>query len=357
MIYYRKNFGFGKLQSNISIGDSSMVMQNGHNFPVDNTQYFKLIIWDQLTYPNPANDPNLEIVTAHYLSSNVYGITRAEEGTTAVSHSAGDSCSLTLTAGLSSDDLFVIGSARVDETNIGNGKTLYYDNTSGIALLKYAHITGTGDMLSAYWDSNGDGRIDSNKIAIDFSESLTGTLPVTNGGTGQTTAQTAIDSLTNAPSGVNKQVWTTNGTNGAWADNYWGKSDDAYMYAGSNYLLMSANTQRGNANVFTYTKYKEAVIFTPGTYRVTFDLSNQGNGSSHAYGRIYKNDVAYGTERVDSSTGGNWSSFSEDLVFAKGDLVQLYSKCDGYYNLVQNFRIYVINNNIWDASNWVVNLD
>ncbi len=60
-----------------------------------------MIIWDSVTYPNPADDPNLEIVTANYSGSlNVYTISRAQENTVAVSHSSGASCAMTITAGV-----------------------------------------------------------------------------------------------------------------------------------------------------------------------------------------------------------------------------------------------------------------
>lgn len=48
---------------------------------------------------------------------------------------------------------------------------------------------------------------------IDLSTQVTGTLPILNGGTGQTTAQAAIDSLTNVPASSNGDVLTSDGTN------------------------------------------------------------------------------------------------------------------------------------------------
>lgn len=46
---------------------------------------------------------------------------------------------------------------------------------------------------------------------------VTGTLPIANGGTGGATAQAAIDLLTASSGSTTGYVWTTNGTNGAWA--------------------------------------------------------------------------------------------------------------------------------------------
>lgn len=99
--FYTKNFGYGTIASGINNAVTSMTMNNGHNFPLVTTSLFRLIIWDSLTYPNPADDPNLEIVTANYSGSlNVYTIIRAQESTVAVAHSSGASCAMTITAGV-----------------------------------------------------------------------------------------------------------------------------------------------------------------------------------------------------------------------------------------------------------------
>jgi hypothetical protein len=59
-----------------------------------------------------------------------------------------------------------------------------------------------------------------------------------------------------------------------------------------------------------------------GVIRTTFSLTEVSNGTT--YGRIYKNGVAHGTER--STTEEGPTAFTEDLVFERGDLIQLYAK-------------------------------
>ena len=101
MINYFQNFGYGTIGTLLTSGATTLVMNSGHNFPVDASKYFKLILWDAATYPNPANDTNLEIVTARYSGTlNQYTITRAEENTTAVAHAVGHSCAMTITAAI-----------------------------------------------------------------------------------------------------------------------------------------------------------------------------------------------------------------------------------------------------------------
>lgn len=99
--YYVQNFGFGTLATGINNSVTSITVNSGNNFNLNSAYSFKLIIWDAVTYPNPADDPNLEIVTANYSGTlNQYTITRGEEGTSAVAHASGSACAMTITAGL-----------------------------------------------------------------------------------------------------------------------------------------------------------------------------------------------------------------------------------------------------------------
>lgn len=75
----------------------------------------------------------------------------------------------------------------------------------------------------------------------------------------------------------------------------------------------------------TYTKKKEIAIFRAGNARITFSLRASADT---AYGRIYKNGVAIGTERT--TTSGAYVDFTEDISgLVKGDLIQLYLKNSG----------------------------
>ena len=58
------------------------------------------------------------------------------------------------------------------------------------------------------------------------------------------------------------------------------------------------------------------------------------NGSStYTYARIYKNGVAYGTER--SLLGPSSATFTEDLTFAANDLVSLRAR--GYHDYSEGY--------------------
>lgn len=94
----------------------------------------------------------------------------------------------------------------------------------------------------------------------------------------------------------------------------------------SDNLKLSADTERGTT-LTSYTKLKEIQVNHGGYYRVLFDMKTSESGYS-ATGRIYKNGVAYGTEHIYSATT-NWQTYSEDLYFAPGDLIQIYAFGNG----------------------------
>lgn len=108
-------------------------------------------------------------------------------------------------------------------------------------------------------------------------------------------------------------------------------------YTAGDYLLMANDTERTTSST-TYVKVKEIKIVRAGGYRVKFDLRSYVVGT--AYGQIYKNGSAVGTER--STTSDTDVNFSEDLTsFLSGDLIQIYAKQQlGNPAYVNDFRIY-----------------
>jgi hypothetical protein len=74
-------------------------------------------------------------------------------------------------------------------------------------------------------------------------------------------------------------------------------------------------------NATSFYELFNSVIFIAGTYRVSFLLAI-ANATATAHGRIYKNGVAFGTERTTNSI--SYVQFTEDLTFAAGDTLQLY---------------------------------
>lgn len=98
-------------------------------------------------------------------------------------------------------------------------------------------------------------------------------------------------------------------------------------FAAGDVIAINSDTARETDSTAAYIKLKEILIATGGTVRVCFDLKSDLDGANYtAFGRIYKNGVAHGTERTEEAMV--WTTFSEDLAFVAGDLVQLYAKCE-----------------------------
>lgn len=95
----------------------------------------------------------------------------------------------------------------------------------------------------------------------------------------------------------------------------------------------------------SWTKKKEIKIneLAPdeATFRLKFDMMESGGAGSDSGVRIYRNGTAHGAvhgaENLDT-----WYTKTEDLVFAKGDLIQLYMYCNVTDRTVyaKNFRVY-----------------
>jgi len=113
--------------------------------------------------------------------------------------------------------------------------------------------------------------------------------------------------------------------------------------AGDLILASSAAEKPGDsANRTTYVKVKEISVGRTGEYRIKFSLRN--SSGYIAYGRIYKNGAAVGTEQTEDSDASVVKS--EDLAgWASGDLCQLYLKSSnlGFNAWVKDFEVYADN--------------
>lgn len=76
----------------------------------------------------------------------------------------------------------------------------------------------------------------------------------------------------------------------------------------------------------TYTAIVTWPVVVTGTYRLRLSMSNAAS-SGTLYGRIYRTDTAYGTERsVAANSSGTWT---QDLSFDAGDQIRLYVRHTG----------------------------
>ena len=117
-------------------------------------------------------------------------------------------------------------------------------------------------------------------------------------------------------------------------------AEDVESAAGD--LLVVSSDSATSTFSQSYVKLKEISIAKKGSLRIKFNLYYTPTVGYAVYGRIYKNGVAVGTERSNSSASPG-IQYSEDIDdFEKGDLVQIYAHTSSIYTQsgVNNFRIY-----------------
>ncbi|MNW55118.1 hypothetical protein D3C74_327620 [compost metagenome] len=77
----------------------------------------------------------------------------------------------------------------------------------------------------------------------------------------------------------------------------------------------------------TYTKIFSINVGMTGVFRIRFKIMS-ANSSQTAFGRIYKNGIAFGTEQS-TRNYQSVTTYSEDLPFAAGDKIELWMKTTG----------------------------
>lgn len=115
-----------------------------------------------------------------------------------------------------------------------------------------------------------------------------------------------------------------------------GKVSALAVSVGDNSILDIAPETLSNS-LASYVKLKEISTDTAGAYRISFDLRSADTTIVKA--KIYKNGVAYGTERGASSSTP--TTYTEDLAFSAGDLIQIYAQTTNlnHYCYVSNVKI------------------
>lgn len=116
----------------------------------------------------------------------------------------------------------------------------------------------------------------------------------------------------------------------------------------TNEIQATADTERTTSSN-TYVKLKDISINNiGGVIHTTFDLKTD-NGANAAFGRVYVNDIAVGTERTTTST--SFVTFVEDITVVAGDNVQIYAHTtSGDVARIQNYQIGFIIQRIDDTT-------
>ena len=85
----RKNFAKVGVSTGYSAVATSVVLETGDGakLPQPSTDgEYNVVWWDSTTYPDPADDPNVEIVRVTARSSDTLTVTRGQESTSAAAH-------------------------------------------------------------------------------------------------------------------------------------------------------------------------------------------------------------------------------------------------------------------------------
>jgi len=87
-----KNFAIVQLSAGYAAGVTEVVLLGGHGakLPISTAEgQFNLVWYNSTDYPNPADDPSVEIVRCTARTDDTLTIIRAQEGTSDVNHNTG----------------------------------------------------------------------------------------------------------------------------------------------------------------------------------------------------------------------------------------------------------------------------
>jgi hypothetical protein len=143
------NFVQVQTSTGYSAAATAVTLQAGQGSKLPSAP-FNLIWWNSTDYPNPANDPNVEIVRVTAIVSDTITITRGQESTSATNkNTAGKTYSLVLgiTAKMISDIAAALptGTAVYDEAVSGSGTSFTLAHTPVSGTLR---LYGSGQRLT-----------------------------------------------------------------------------------------------------------------------------------------------------------------------------------------------------------------
>lgn len=224
-----------------------------------------------------------------------------------------------------------------------NGYLLYNNagilgnlNPAGLTLA-WGQITGTPTTLAGY------GITDAANIAL---SNVTGTLSILHGGTGQTTANTALNALLPSQTSNSGKVLQTDGSNTSWATSssasLSSKASAYFNNGGSNLSITSATwtlvpfdttfyDTRGELDV-TVNKGRFTSI-SGGYYLVTaavYNLASGGQGNNTNELTLYKNgsQLFQGPVEFSSGVGVAIPGFSGVAKLSPGDYIEIWTYSD-----------------------------
>lgn len=107
----------------LTSGGTSVTVATGKGALFPASGDFMVTIWDATTYPDPTDDPNMEICRCTSRSTDTLTVTRAQESTSAVSHASGSAIALLITALIFNEafDQNLLTTSAIQHARIGLG--------------------------------------------------------------------------------------------------------------------------------------------------------------------------------------------------------------------------------------------
>lgn len=141
-------------------------------------------------------------------------------------------------------------------------------------------VSGTGTVngisLSGTVTSSGSLTLGGALSGVDLTTQVTGTLPIANGGTGQTTATAAFNALAPSQTGNSGEYLTTDGTNTTWAPIVSGASLSNDTSTATNLFPLFAAATTGTPTTI-YTSNAQ-YLFKPSTGELSVKVPRASNG-------------------------------------------------------------------------------
>lgn len=144
--FAKKNNAKTTLASNLNSGSLSLTVVDGSVFPASGS--FMITIWDKTTYPDPSDDPSMEIIKCTSRSSNTLTVVRAQEDTSDLEHSSGVAVEMLFTAAQIVELETAINN-RVVLTKIKKGMSVA-EATNGVRTLFTLPAAYVEDTLEIY---------------------------------------------------------------------------------------------------------------------------------------------------------------------------------------------------------------
>jgi hypothetical protein len=139
-----KNFGKVEVSTGYASGATTIVLSTGEGakLPQPSTDgAFNLVWWNYTDYPDPSDDPNVEIVRVTVRSSDTLTITRAQESTSDNNHNTG---------GKTYKMILSMTKKMIDDIQIpaGSDRELIFNNSNVFGATSNAFWDKTNERLS-----------------------------------------------------------------------------------------------------------------------------------------------------------------------------------------------------------------